>query len=262
MAMLAASLYLVSTALFSVFAIVIGVRLIALSRRTNRAPERSLGFGFIGTAGLGYGILMFGMIGRRTAGWDDAPEFYTWIIALGWIFHNLGVTFMLDFVQRVFRPDAGWARSLKIMLSLVLWLGWLADSSTGGLTASRPSLYFWIAFSVIGTYPLWVAAEAFRYWRLMRKRVSIGLADPLVANRFLLWTIASMTTVASIWSVEVPTYLGYARMSPESEHVTQIAMLCTALFGIATIATYWLTFFPPTWYQSHFRVSSAFEGES
>lgn len=258
----AGSLYLVSTAAFSVFAIVIGVRLIALSRRTNRIPERSLGLGFIGTAGLGYGILMFAMIGRRAAGGSDAPEFYTWLIALGWIFHNLGVGFLLDFVQRVFRPEEGWARLLKSSFNIVLWGGWLADAFTGGLTAGSPSHYYWIAFAVIGTYPLWIAVEAFRYWGLMRKRVSLGLADPLVANRFLLWTIASIFTVASIWLVEVPTFLGYEHMSPAAEHITRVTMLCTSAFGIATICTYWLTFFPPVWYQKHFYGPVASEEDS
>jgi len=257
-----ASLYLISTALFSVFAVVIGVRLIALSHRTKRLPERSLGLGFIGTAGLGYGLLMFGMVARRAAGGDDAPEFYTSIVALGWIFHNLGVMFMLDFVHRVFRPGVRWARLLKYALSGVLWGGWLADAFTGGLTASSRSLYYWIAFSVIGTYPLWTAAEAIRYWKLMRKRVALNLANPLVANRFLLWTIASMSTVASIWLVEVPTFLGFERMSAAAEHVTQITMLWTSGFGIATIGTYWLTFFPPTWYRARFRASFTCETES
>ena len=256
---LAGSLYLVSTAAFSIFSIVIGIRLIALSQRTRRTPERSLGLGFIGTAGLGYGTLIFAMVGRRATGWADAPEFYTWLIALGWIFHNLGVTFMLDFVQRVFRPEEGWARFLKHTLSIVLWGAWLADAFTGGLTASWPSHYFWIAFAVIGTYPLWMAVEAFRYWGLMRKRVSLGLADPLVANRFLLWTLASITTLASIWLVEVPTFLGYEQMSPAAEHITRVTMLCTSGFGIATVCTYWLTFFPPAWYQERFHVPSASE---
>jgi hypothetical protein len=259
MVTLAGSLYLVSTAVFSVLAIVIGLRLIALSRRTQRGPERSLGLGFIGTAGLGYGLLMFAMLGKRAAGWNDAPAYYTWLIALGWIFHNLGVTFMLDFVHRVFRPEDGWARILKYTLNLVLWGGWLADAFTGGLTSNRPGLYYWIAFSVIGTYPLWTAVEAFRYWKLMRKRVALGLADPLVANRFLLWTIASTSTVASIWLVEVPTFLGYERMSAAAEKITSITMLCTSAFGIATICTYWLTFFPPAWYQDRFRVPAASE---
>ncbi len=102
MVILAGSLYLVSTAVFSLFSIVVGIRLIALSRRTQRLPERSLGLGLIGAAGLGYGLLMFAMVGRRAAGGDAAPEFYTWLIGLGWIFHNLGVVFLLDFVHRVF----------------------------------------------------------------------------------------------------------------------------------------------------------------
>lgn len=62
MVILAGSLYLVSTAVFSLFSIVVGIRLIALSRRTQRLPERSLGLGLIGAAGLGYGLLMFAMV--------------------------------------------------------------------------------------------------------------------------------------------------------------------------------------------------------
>ena len=257
MVTLAGSLYLLSTAVFSVLSIVIGVRLITLSRRTQRVPERSLGLGFIGTAGLGYGLLMFAMLGKRAAGWNDAPAFYNGLLLLGWVFHNLGVLFLLDFVHRVFRPDDGWARILKYTMGLVLWGGWLADMFTGGLAATRPGPYYWAAFAIIGTYPLWTAVEAFRYWGLMRKRVALGFADPLVSNRFLLWTIASMTTVASIWLVEVPTFLGYERMSPAAEQITSITMLCTAIFGIATICTYWLTFFPPVWYQDRFRVPAA-----
>ncbi len=253
MVTLASSLYLISTAAFSIFAVFIGTRLILLSRRTHRTPERSLGLGILGTAGLGYGILIFGMIGRRASGGADAPEIFTWIIAAGWIFHNLGVTFILDFVQRVFRPNEPWARGLKYTLSVVLWGGWLIDASMGGLTSARPSFYYWVAFSVIGTYPLWTALEAFRYWRLMRKRVALDLADPLIANRFLLWTIASLSSVASIWLVEVPTFLGYERMSPKAEHITSVTMLCTSGFGIATICTYALTFFPPSWYKKRFH---------
>ena len=68
MVTLAGSLYLVSTAAFSLLAIVIGLRLLALSRRTQRKPERSLGLALMLTAGLGYGTLMFAMIGRQAAG--------------------------------------------------------------------------------------------------------------------------------------------------------------------------------------------------
>lgn len=257
MVILAGSLYLISTAVFSVFSIVVGIRLIVLSRRTQQVPERSLGLGLIGVAGLGYGILIFAMVGKRAAGGADAPEFYTWLIGLGWVFHNLGVVFLLDFVQKVFRPEESWAQSLKYVLIIVLWGGWIADVFDGGLTAGRPGVYYWISFAVIGTYPLWTTIEAFRYWGQMRKRVLLGLADPLVANRFLLWTIASIFSLASIWTVQIPAFLGYERMSAAAEQISSITLLCTAAFGIATICAYALAFFPPQWYKNRFSAASA-----
>ncbi len=259
MSILAGLIYLVSTAAFSILAVVVGIRLLLLSRRTQRVPERSLGIALVLTAGLGYGLLIIAMVGRRAEGWDDAPEFYIWISGLGWIFHNLGVSFMLDFVRRVFRPGETWALLLQFGLSAVLWGGWLVDALQGGLVAATPSAYYWIYFSVIGTYPLWTAVEAINYWGMMRKRVKLGLADPLIANRFLLWSIASICTMASIWTLEIPTFLGYERLSPDAAHITTFTMIGTSVFGIVTICTYWLTFFPPDWYRARFQAPDGSE---
>lgn len=62
--------------------------------------------------------------------------------------------------------------------------------------------------SVVGTYPLWSATEAFLYHDRMRHRSALGLADPIVANRFLLWAVAALCTTLSIWSVNLPYFLG------------------------------------------------------
>ncbi|MCP5056291.1 MAG: hypothetical protein GY937_06135 [bacterium] len=86
----------------------------------------------------------------------------------------------------------------------------------------------------------------------MRKRVALGLAEPLVANRFLLWAIASLCTVASVWTVNAPVFLGYEPGSAGEISARSISMLVTSAFGIATICAYWLTFFPPAWYRARF----------
>lgn len=262
MPVFAGLIYIISTAIFSILAIVVAIRLLALSRRTQQIPERSVGLSIGLAAGLGYGTLIFGLVGRRAAGWDDAPEFYTWIIGAGWIFHNLGVSFMLDFVRRVFRPGEAWAGVLQVGLTSLLWGAWTIDVMDGGLVAARPGFYYWLCFSVIGTYPLWTAIEALHYWSMMRRRVSLGLADPLVANRFLLWAIASLCTMASIWTVEIPTFLGYERLSLGAVHITTVTMIGTSVLGIITICTYWLTFFPPDWYRARFRASDPSEASS
>jgi hypothetical protein len=38
----------------------------------------------------------------------------------------------------------------------------------------------------------------------MRRRVAIGLAEPLVANRFFLWGTSSLFSCAAIWTASVP----------------------------------------------------------
>ena len=69
--------------------------------------------------------------------------------------------------------------------------------------------------------------------------------DPLVTNRFLLWSVAALCTMASIWTVQIPTFLGYEAFSPDAVQLTTVTMLATSALGIVTIGAYWLTFFRP-----------------
>ena len=83
----------------------------------------------------------------------------------------------------------------------------------------------------------------------------VGLADPLVTNRFLLWTLASATATASIWIVNVPAFLGVGIEAGQTANITTLCMLATASLGTATVGIYWLTFFPPAWYRA--RITQA-----
>ena len=42
----------------------------------------------------------------------------------------------------------------------------------------------------------WGGFEALRYFFLLRRRQALGLADPVVTNRFLLWAIADWTEIS------------------------------------------------------------------
>lgn len=253
MAQLAQPLYLVSTAAFAVIALVVSARLIRLSFRSGQAPERLMGLGILGTAVLGYAFMMVGLIAGRSAadgGEPSAP--FVAITALGWIFHNVGVLCMLRFIIVVFRPDDRVAKAVAVVMSIVLWLGWLGYAWQGNMATGLPDGPYWIAFTVIGSYPLWNAAESFRYHRLMRRRLALGLADPLVTDRFRLWALASLCAAASIWIVNLPSLLGVEPGSRRAEELMAICMLFTSAFGIATVSIYWLTFLPPRWYRRLF----------
>lgn len=268
MQQLAGSFYLASTALFAVMAIAIGVRLELLYRRTGKLAERMLGHGLLGTAGLGYGLMMVGLIGRGFVGGPEAPAeagsaafaLLWWVTLAGWVFHNLGVMCMLRFVRLVFRPRDAWAAWLERVMAILLWTSWGFHAAAGGVTTGQPTPAYWVMMTVVGTYPLWSGGEALRYYGLMRRRAAIGLADPVVANRFLLWSLASLCAVAAIWCVNVPALLGVEARTPTVDPVVSTCMLLTALFGLGAVLLYWLTFFPPAWYRD--RISRGAQREA
>jgi hypothetical protein len=249
----AGSLYVVSTAAFALIAAVVGIRLILLSVKTARLAERLLGLGVLLTAGLGYGVMMVPAIGRSML--EDpsaAPALYAHITTAGWVFHNLGVMCVIGFVVHVFRPRAVWAYVLALVMSITLWVGWGLYGRQGGMVDSLPHSGYWIVLTVVGTYPFWTAAESFSYYIRMRKRVALGLADGLVANRFLLWGLASLTTAGSIWVVNISVLSGASVAASGGNQIAELCLLGTGVLGIATVAIYWLTFFPPAWYRRQF----------
>ena len=245
MASLAGSYYLVSTLAFCVISMVIGVRLALLSRRTGGRPERYLGTGIFLSGGIGYGLVIGSAIAGARLG-PDAPAIHVVGLA-GLGVHHVGVAFSLAFVVKVFRPTERWALLLAAALVGVLAVSWLGLLASGGMP--RPgggSAWYWLGFSVMSTYPFWITIESLHYWALMRRRRALGLADPLVTNRFALYAAASLLAAAAIWTGALPGLLGLA--PSDQLRLAPLTLSATATFGVAAIAAYWLAFFPPEWY--------------
>jgi hypothetical protein len=242
------SLYLVSTLLFAVAALVIGIRLIALSRRTGQVPERLLGIGLQLTGFWGYGVMIFSILARSAMGASEHPLGVA-ITGLGWVAHDAGVICMLLFIRRVFRPEAAWAALLAGAFAVLLVVGFVGYAATGGLVTAIPNVWYWVGFGAIGVYPFWMSLESTLYWLRMRKRLALGLAEPLVVDRFRVWAMASACAAGAIWVVNIPTWLGVSPAEPEAAAVTTVSLFVTACFGLSTVGMYWVAFFPPGWYR-------------
>jgi hypothetical protein len=94
---------------------------------------------------------------------------------------------------------------------------------------------------------VWTAFESLRYWSLLRRRLALGLADPVVTNRFLLWGLVG---VFSFLSVVGPTLAALAGVdSGESAFMR----LTTALAGLVCSAALLLAFTPPEAYTRWLR---------
>jgi hypothetical protein len=73
------------------------------------------------------------------------------------------------------------------LLACCLWV-WLSGGSARGQEVDAG----YLARSVLQvSCLLWGSIEALRYWRMMRRRGRLGLADPVVTNRFFMWGVGA-----------------------------------------------------------------------
>jgi hypothetical protein len=240
--------HLLATLAFVLASALVSLRLVALAARTRQRPELLLGLGILGTAVLGYGTLIGAAVLRGGVGGEATSGLELALHAAGAILHDAGVSMVLLFVLTVFRPAERWARALTVAALLVLWSGHVGWELSNRYRSTLPGHgFWWLRYAVIWTYPLWTMVESYRYYGLLRRRRALGLADPLVTNRFLLWGSASLGTALATWTASVP-YLLVGR--PESLAAwTPPIQVATATFGIATVTLYGFTFFAPAWYR-------------
>ena len=239
-----------ATLVFIAGSALVAARLLGLARRTGQEAELLLGGAILCTAVLGYGVLIANLVLRGTTPPEEAPALAVFLTAAGKTLHDFGVTLFLVFVVRVFRRDEAWAKALAGGMMALLWGGLLVGASNGSFRyelAAVGSRAWWCEYAVIWTYSIWSAIEAYRYWLAMRRRITIGLADPLVANRFFLWGTGSLFTCSppgrrAFRSPSSAT----PRPSSRSRRAVRIA---TAIAGLGSVSCSLFAFLPPAWYK-------------
>jgi hypothetical protein len=172
---------------FFIASLVVGVRLVLLWRRTRELPELLIGIGVLGIGPIGFSFLLIGSLALKSGNAE------AWIaFALGQLAVFVGVLAKSIFNWRVYHPKSSVARGVVALMALILvglyiQLGW----TRGFVLEATPGIESAIQSLLQTSALLWGAAESIRYWRLMRKRGRLGLADPVVTNRFLLWGIGA-----------------------------------------------------------------------
>jgi hypothetical protein len=232
---------------FLTVSLVVGTRLLLLARRTRKLPELAIGLNFILAGAVGYALLLAAESMRvLPAPWDGRASF-AGVTAI-----SIGAAFVALFSRAVFRPADLAAGFALLMLFAWLALGvfgsWMLhvlkiDSGIGGwLGRWGPNLGLLAAYG-------WAAFEPLRFHLLMRRRTRIGIGDPLVANRLLLWGVgtAAIAAVAAIHLVA--QLLGRFELPASWIGVVSLLVLTTALAE-------WLAFFPPRAWRARFAATA------
>lgn len=225
---------------FTVVALVIGLRMLISWTRTREVTELLVGLPLLCLGPLAFPS---GIIGFRTL--ETAPQVAIPLIGFAALMLAIGGCCPAIFTYRVFRPRSGFARGAAIALPIVLALDWILRCSTGGFdyrSIHYDSLFYlpWILRIAALS---WAGGESLRYWRLMRRRLALGLADPVVTNRFALWGIG-------IGCGAISTLLALLSIVLTSDAVGLDARYSLGISAVALISaiTLFLAFLPPQRY--------------
>jgi len=228
---------------FFVVSLVVGLRLVMLWHRTRQLPELLIGLSVLGIGPIGFGALMAGsvVIGQ---GVSPGALGVRAIFALGTATVAGGVLSKCVFNWRVYRP----ASRAALLATLGVGVGLLALYVHAGVArgflpvriVDGPTL---LQSSLQVGALMWGSIEAFRYWRLMRRRRALGLADPVVTNRFLLWSFGA---AAAALGTAVGTLTSWATGTASLE-IPWVVTSSSAHGMVAAIAM-WLAFVPPKAY--------------
>jgi hypothetical protein len=220
----------------------LGARFLQTGARSSALPEVLIGGFFLASGPLGY-LPAFLPAGPHLPA-DLAVPFRS--VGLAGVL--VACLALCLFTWRVFRPDEDWARWLALGCCVGMTGGWLALGIEHGFSTPAAAS----AGHVVGTTArvvafAWASFEPFVYYTNARRRVRLGLTDPVVANRFLLWSIWASASLVVLATTTVDGFLMVMRGPDPVRQLWVIAILIVAALpcGVAM----WLTFFPPPAYR-------------
>lgn len=242
---------LIPLAVFTVIAGSVGFRLIRLWRETRELPEMSLGCG-LAVLALG---MPFAASGRIPS--IALEPLGRLLFCAGLTANIVGVCMMIAFTYLVFRRYVAWARAMLAAMCVVdaLALGYICAMNLTGSsveeikTLMKPGTVTLIATMLVAF--VWSALESFRVRSALRRQRALGLGDPVVANRFLLWGVGSVTS-AMLMGVMLWCVLEGMTIMRES-----LPLSVMSASGAIMSASWYLTFFAPAAYQRFIRERSA-----
>jgi hypothetical protein len=222
---------------------IVGVSLLRRAARTRRSPELLIGLGLFLMGPVSQLFTMFAGTGRLPVG-----EVNRGLHALASVGSATGMSCIFLFVWTVFRPGVGWARALAATA-----IATVVAANVGAVAAlwlappeipSRDVLHGW-GLVIIGMFTLafgWAAVESGRYYAASRKQLRLGLSEPAVTNRFLLWAVAC----GSAFLLGV----GLMKLQLDGMQITGslVPSLITMCVSVVTGASMYLAFLPPRAY--------------
>jgi hypothetical protein len=236
-------LMLGSILLCAVVGTAVGLKLLGIATRTHRFPELAIGAALFSYAALGQTAgLAFQALGE-----DASLGLRMGLIVLRILALFVTLVGLSVFTWRVFGAESRWRRALAagVAVTALISSGLYLHASWLRLTANA-SLHLYDQLGMTPHYVVtfgWMSVESLRYYARMRRRQALGLADPVVANRFLVWGAGQGVATLVVLVLLVVT-VAQGKMVVADPFVSS----CVTLAGLVNAFVWWLTFTPPAAY--------------
>ncbi|MGH0036347.1 MAG: hypothetical protein ACQGVK_15075 [Myxococcota bacterium] len=242
---------MVGVVAFGLASVIVGVRLLVLGAHTRKVPELTIGIGFV--VGVVFGFI------------PESLVYSTDLVAESWVLPTIRMAefsirvcavAILVFTWRVFRPDARYAVAIVVLLGGAMLASFLIAPNGKHRSVGEVQLaWVTVSFYARTLALVWGTIESLRYWTLCRRRLALGLIDPSVSNRFLVWSVGLGASSFLMGSVLLAPLFGFAATD------RSWLLLESALGGVAAGAI-WLTFFQPAFYRRWVQADATPKGAS
>jgi len=242
----------ISTLAFILAGASVGLRLLRLAAQSRERPELWIGIALFGLSGVAYPFGILGGSGRFAAPSAAALQAVALVaVAVAGFSH-------CAFVRHVFRPAPAWS-GFVLGLVAVSWAGFaLSGLHELWRTASplpQEGTRVLVRQALMSGGFAWGTVEALVYHRKLRRRLALGLADPVVVDRMALWALAAGFALLSSSTMFAVTVTGADALAHP------LSRLGTSIGGLGASATLLLGFAPPHRYLAHVRARAARRGD-
>jgi hypothetical protein len=236
---------------------VVGLRLVRLAQRDGGGPVLHLGLYFLVYSALATGLSLATYLGWSSASLALPDRVARILNGAFFVTATVGMCFLLLFTQRTFRPESQAARTMVWGIGGLMALATALLAATEGFevrVVNGPA--YWVHFAARVACWSWVAGESLAYWSKQRRRLALGLADPVVTNRFLLWGVWGLVIALLAFSDPVARLWYYQLAGTATQWIPEVGRpiidatvpIACGLNGAALVLMI-LTFFPTPAYR-------------
>jgi hypothetical protein len=236
---------LAGVAAFTVTSALVGFRLLRLAARTHRAPELAMGLAFVLSAAVGFPLFTVALLLKQAG---TAAATVHGIESTGALFTYAGYLSLAIGNWRIFRADRRWPLAAIVALatatcSVATVVVVLRDARPG----QPRELTIWAGVAIGLVVFAWSSAESLLLHRRLRRRLRLGLVEPEVVNRVLLWGVGSLAAVGmTAHGLALRILLG------PGDAISDGQRLVASGLGLVAAVAIGLAFFPPAAYRRRF----------